>query len=98
MRERYAYEEAREVVRDWLSQGGGQLTCPAEERQECFLNVASWQALLDHAGFRAAPCEQSWLAYAEYADRASIEGHGTWIATSRYSGWPPITLMPAVPR
>jgi GRAS domain family len=95
--ERYPYEEAREAVRDWLSQGVGQLTCPAEERQECFLNVASWQALLGPAGFHTAPCEHSWLAYAEHGDRACIEDDGRWIAASRYSGWPPIALIHALP-
>lgn len=95
--ERYPHDEARAVVRDWLSQAGGQLTCPAEARQECFLHVASWRALLEQTGFRAAPVEERWLAYAEKGDRASVEDGATWIATSRYGGWPPIALLHAVP-
>lgn len=95
--ERYPHDEARAVVRDWLSQAGGQITCPAEARQECFLHVASWRALLERSGFRAAPVEERWLAYAENGDRASVEDRATWIATSRYGGWPPIALIHAVP-
>jgi hypothetical protein len=95
--ERYPHDEARAVVRDWLSQGGGQITCPAETRQECFLPIASWRALLEQSGFRTAPVEERWLAYAEYGDRASVEDDGTWIATSGDGGWPPIALLYAVP-
>jgi SAM-dependent methyltransferase len=95
--ERYPHDEARAVVRDWLSQGGGQITCPAERRQECFLHVASWRALLEQTGFRTAPVEERWLAYADNGDRASVEDGATWIATSRYGGWPPIALLHAVP-
>jgi hypothetical protein len=95
--ERYPHDEARAVVRDWLSQGGGQITCPAEARQECFLHVASWRALLEQSGFRTAPVAERWLAYAEYGDRASVEDDGTWIATSGDGGWPPIALLHAVP-
>lgn len=95
--ERYSRDEARVVVRDWLSQSGGQITCPAAERQECFLHVASWQALLQHAGFRTAPVEERWLAYADNGDRANVEDDATWIATSRYGGWAPIALLHAVP-
>jgi len=95
--ERYRHHEARVVVRDWLSQAGGQITCPAAARQECFLHVASWQALLQHAGFRTAPVEERWLAYADSGDRATVEDDATWIATSRYVGWAPIALLHAVP-
>jgi GRAS domain family len=95
--ERFTHDEARAVVRDWLSQAGGQLTCSAAQRQECFLHVASWQALLEHAGFGVAPVEERWLAHAEHGDRASIEDSATWIATTRYAGWPPIALLHAVP-
>jgi hypothetical protein len=95
--ERYSHDEARTVVWDWLSQGGGQLTCPAGQRQECFLHVGSWKALLEHVGFRVAPVEERWLGYAEQGDRASIEDNATWIASTRYAGWPPIALLHAVP-
>jgi SAM-dependent methyltransferase len=96
--ERYSFEEARQVVRDWLAQHGGQLTCPAGHRQECFLHVTSWQALLEESGFDLAPCDESWLAHAEHGDRASLEDDAMWIATSVYSGWSPIALVHAVPR
>jgi hypothetical protein len=96
--ERFTHDEARSVVRDWLSQAGGQLTCPATQRQECFLHVPSWKALLERAGFGIAPVEERWLAYAEHRDRARIEDSGTWIATSRYAGWPPIALLHAAPK
>jgi SAM-dependent methyltransferase len=95
--ERYSHAEARAVVRDWLSQGGGQLTCPAEARQECFLHVASWKALLERSGFSVAPIEERWLAYAEGADHATVADDRTWIATTRYGGWAPIALIHAVP-
>jgi SAM-dependent methyltransferase len=95
--ERFSHDEARAVVRDWLSQGGGQLTCAAAQRQECFLHVSTWKALLEHAGFGVAPVEERWLAHAAHGDRASIEDDGTWIATSRYEGWPPIALLHAAP-
>ncbi|MDX6397755.1 MAG: hypothetical protein QOJ43_1163 [Gaiellaceae bacterium] len=95
--ERFPHDEARGVVRDWLSQGGGQIVCPAEARQECFLHVASWRALLKQSGFRAAPVEEQWLSYAEYGDSARVEDGGTWIATSGRGGWPPIALLHAVP-
>jgi hypothetical protein len=95
--ERFTHDEARAVVRDWLSQAGGQLTCSAARRQECFLPVSSWKALLEHAGFGVAPVEERWLTHAEHGDRASIEDNATWIATSRYAGWPPIALLHATP-
>jgi hypothetical protein len=93
--DQYTHQDARHVVRDWLSQAGGQLTRPAEQRQECFLNVTSWQALLQHTDFRLAPCEQSWRDHAERRELATLEDGATWIATSRYSGWPPIALLHA---
>ena len=95
--ERYPHGEARAFVRDWLSQGSGQMTCPAAERQECFLHVASWRALLEQAGFRIAPVADEWIAHAESGHRASVEGDGTWIATCSYGGWAPIVLQHAVP-
>jgi len=92
-----SHDEARAVVRDWLSQGGGQITCPARDRQECFLHVGSWRALLERTGFALAPVEQGWLAYAESGDRARVEDGGAWLATSSYGGWAPIALLHAVP-
>jgi SAM-dependent methyltransferase len=94
LRGRHSHEEARAVVRDWLSQGGGQLLVAAEARQECFLPVASWRALLERSGFRIAPAEERWLAHADLGG-ASVEG--TWIATSRRDGHAPIALLHAVP-
>jgi len=95
--ERYPLDDARAVVRDWLSQGGGQLAAPAESRQECFLHVSTWRALLEQAGFRVAPVEERWLTYAESGARATIEDDGTWIATSRHGDWAPIALLHAIP-
>jgi hypothetical protein len=37
-----------------------------------------------------------WLAHADHGDRASIEDGATWIATTRYTGWPPIALLHAI--
>lgn len=95
--ERYSHADARAVVRDWLSQGDGQLTCPAARRQECFLPVACWRALLERSGFRIAPGEKRWLAHAEWGDRASLQDGGTWIATASYGGWSAIALLHATP-
>jgi SAM-dependent methyltransferase len=97
LRGRYSHDEARAVVRDWLSQAGGQIRCPADERQECFLPVASWRALLERSGFGVATAEERWLAYAELGDVASLEDGGMWIATSRREGHAPVALLHAVP-
>jgi hypothetical protein len=51
VRELYPLEEGRKVAHNWLSLAGGQLTSPASERQECFLEVATWKALLARSGF-----------------------------------------------
>jgi SAM-dependent methyltransferase len=95
LRGRYSHEQARAVVRDWLSQGGGQLLVPAEARQECFLPVAAWRELLEGTGFRVAPVDEHWLRHAELGG-ARVEGD--WIATSRRRGHAPIALLHAVPR
>ena len=84
-------------MRDWLSQGGGQMTCPAESRQECFLHVASWQALLERTGLAVAAVDERWLAYADRRDRARVADGGTWLATSSSGDWSPIALVHAVP-
>ena len=95
LRERHPLEEARAVVGDWLSQAGGQLTCPADQRQECFLDVASWRELLEHSGFKVVPVEGAWLDHAEYARHATIAPDGWYIETSRYASGVPITLLAA---
>jgi hypothetical protein len=59
--------------------------------------VQAWQALIEYARFSVAPVQASWLAYAPHRDHATIDGEATWIATSRYRGWPPIALFHAVP-
>lgn len=51
VREQYPLSEARAAVRTWLSVAGGQLTCAASDRQECFLDIATWTALLEQSGF-----------------------------------------------
>jgi SAM-dependent methyltransferase len=98
LRARHTHNEAREVVRDWLSQAGGQLICAAKRRQESFLHVATWQALLEHAVFRVASWEQSWLAHVDQGHDVSLEDGDSWIATSRYEGWAPIALLHATPQ
>lgn len=96
LRERHPLQEARAVVRDWLSQAGGQLTCAADRRQECFLDVASWRALLEHSGFKVVPVEDAWLDHAEHARQAAIASEGWYIETSRYASGVPIALLAAV--
>ncbi|MBI2081318.1 MAG: class I SAM-dependent methyltransferase [candidate division NC10 bacterium] len=70
LREQHPVAEAREVVRGWLTQAGGQLTCPAAQRQECFLDAASWKALLEVSGFTLRPPDPNLLKYVERPDRA----------------------------
>lgn len=89
-------EEARAVVRDWLSQGEGQLTCPSERRQECFLPVTGWRALLDHTGFEVLGAEPAWPAAAEPA-YARVAPAGWYVQTSDYAGASPIALLVAAP-
>jgi hypothetical protein len=95
LRERHTIDEARAFVRDWLSQGDGQLTCPAGERQECFLPVAGWQALLEHCGFDVEPADPAWLSYATHPEDATVAG--SHIETSHHAGAAPIALLAATP-
>ena len=89
--------EARNVVRDWLSQTPGQLTCPAAHRQECFLDVTTWRALLESTGFTVLSPHAQLLDYAGECDRARIAVGGWYIETSRYPASVPITLLRADP-
>jgi hypothetical protein len=97
LRERYAVEEARTVVRDWLSQGAGQLTCTSAHRQECFLPIASWRALLLHCDFDVCPIDQAWLAHAADPEHATVAEGGWHVETSHYGGAAPIVLLVAAP-
>jgi hypothetical protein len=94
---RHSLAEARAVVRDWLSQGGGQLTVPAAERQECFLDAPAWRTLLEHTGFTILAPGQSLLAHAQHANPARVHHDGCWIETSRYAGMVPIALLLTTP-
>ena len=85
--------DARDVVRAWLSQAGGQLTVPARQRQECFLDVTTWVALLDHAGFAIVRPDRALLDHADDGERASIPAGGLWVETSRYARTVPIALI-----
>jgi hypothetical protein len=68
LRAHYPLSEARAVARTWLSVAGGQLTCAASDRQECFLDIATWTALLELCGFAvSAP-----VATSRYANGTPI--------------------------
>lgn len=54
----HSHSEARAVAKDWMSMAAGQLTCPAAQRQECFLDASTWTKLLDHAGFLVASARE----------------------------------------
>jgi hypothetical protein len=95
LRERYPIDESRAVVRDWLTQAEGQLTCPPEQRQECFLDVASWRALLEHRGWQVPPVDPSWLTHAAEPAHARVAGEGWYVWTSDYAGATPIALLVA---
>lgn len=97
LRERHPIAESRGVVRDWLSQGAGQLTCPREQRQECFLDITSWKALLGHCDFNVAPADPGWLAYAAEPEHAAIAEERWYVKTSDYAGETPIALLVATP-
>jgi SAM-dependent methyltransferase len=95
LRERYTVEEARAVVRDWLSQGEGQLTCAREHRQECFLDITTWKALLEATKFKLCPIDRPWLEYAADRSHATIADAGWYVKTSDYAGATPIALVVA---
>lgn len=95
LRERHHHAEARAVARDWLSMAGGQLTCPAPRRQECFLDATTWIALLERAGFAVAPPRQELPAHADPAGSAWIDD--SYVATSRYANGCPVALIEASP-
>lgn len=97
LREQYPVAEAREVVRGWLTQAGGQLTCPAAQRQECFLDTASWKVLLEASGFSLRPPSPHLPKYVQHPDRAG-PGHEPWyLAAYQDQGAAPITLLEGVP-
>lgn len=97
LRERYTIEESRAVVRDWLSQGTGQLTCPAEQRQECFLDITAWKALLEHCDFKILPADRRWLAHAADPRQAAVAEEGWYVKTSNHAGTTPIAVLVASP-
>jgi GRAS domain family len=97
LRERYPIQEARAVVRDWLSQGTGQLTCPADQRQECFLDIASWKALLEQSGFTVLAADGRWLEHAAAPRHADIAPEGWYLKTSDPAGETPIAVVVATP-
>lgn len=97
LRERYTIEESRAVVRDWLSQGAGQLTCSSEQRQECFLDVTTWKALLEHCEFKVLAVDQRWPQHAAQPQHAAAATEGWYLNTSNYAGTGPIALLVASP-
>lgn len=97
LREQYPVAEAREVVRGWLTQAGGQLTCPAAQRQECFLDAASWKALLEASGFALRPPDPNLLKYVERPDRADLGREPWYLAAYQDQRAAPITLFEGVP-
>jgi ubiquinone/menaquinone biosynthesis C-methylase UbiE len=97
LRDRHTVEESRAVVRDWLSQGDGQLTCPSGQRQECFLDITSWRALLGRRAFTVAPADPRWLEHAAQPDQARIAKEGWYLSTWDLAGASPIALVVAAP-
>jgi hypothetical protein len=97
LRERYTIEESRAVVRDWLSQGAGQLTCPRERRQECFLDVTTWKALLEACTFSVPSLDPRLTQHAAEPAHATIAEEGWYVKTSSNAGATPIGLLVASP-
>jgi hypothetical protein len=97
LRERYTIDQSRAVVRDWLSQGEGQLTCPAEQRQECFLDIATWKALLEHCDYDVLAVDRAWLGHAAEPGHAAVTDGGWYVKTSDYAGATPIALLVGAP-
>lgn len=93
LREAHPLAEAREVVRGWLTQAGGQLTCPAGQRQECFLDAASWKALLEASGFVLRPPDPNLLRHAGHPDRAGLGAEPWYLAAYQDRGAAPIVLL-----
>lgn len=98
LREKFPVGEARAVVRDWLSMAGGQLTCPAAERQECFLDATTWKALLERSDFEVIAPAPAILRYADGERPAAIGPGGWFVASSRYANSSPNVLIEAAPR
>jgi hypothetical protein len=98
LRPHHSVAESRAVVRDWLSQGDGQLTCASSRRQECFLDVTTWKALLDRCDFDVLPSQAGWLTHASESGHAAIGEGGWYVRTADYGGAAPIALMVATPR
>jgi hypothetical protein len=91
--EPHPLHEARASVNDWLSQAGGQLSCPAAQRQECFLDITTWKALLEHVGFEVVRPHETLLAHADDHDHAAIGEGGWYVESSRYAGSVPIAVI-----
>jgi hypothetical protein len=98
LRERHSFDASRAVVRDWLSQGRGQLTCPSDQRQECFLEIATWNALLEHCGFEVLRARERWLEHAAKQGRAAVAEQNWYLKTADYGGATPIAMVVAAPR
>lgn len=98
LREKFPISEARAVVRDWLSMAGGQLTCPAADRQECFLDAATWKVLLERSDFDVIAPELALLQYADGESPVAIGADGWSIASSRYANATPNVLIEATCR
>ncbi len=86
-------EESRAVVGDWLSQGSGQLTCPSGQRQECFLQIATWKALLEHCRFEVGSVDRRWLSHAAEPGHVAVAEGGWYLKASNYQGATPIALL-----
>ena len=97
LRERYPIEESRAVVRDWLSQGAGPLTCPRKQRQECFLDVTTWKALLEACEFSVPSVDRRVTQHATDPAHATIAEEGWYVKTSSNAGATPIGLLVASP-
>jgi hypothetical protein len=92
LRERHPLSEARAVARDWMSLDKGQLTCNAVERQECFLDVNTWIALLELSGYEVLRPHQDLLLHAPGATLGEAD---LYVATSHYANAVPIALVQA---
>ncbi len=97
LRERRPLRGAHDIVRAVLSQGEGQVTCPAAVRQECYLDAGCWKALLEATGFSVRHPSPTLL---EYADRPDLTARGAapwYLAAYHDRGTTPLVFLEAVP-
>ena len=97
LRERYPLAEVYEIIRAALAQGQGQVTCPASQRQECYLDAGCWKALLEATGFRTENPRPALLQYTDRPDRAGLGSAPWYLAAYRDQGTTPIVLLEATP-